>query len=154
MKKKFSTVALLVGWIAALSCVLFLVFVFRPYAKPDTSLVDPSLAGLREPFKEVLTYFYKDGGSIGIHIVDQTGTKLELFLPARAGIEDNQYLRVFVGAREVTNPHHTKLRLLEILRSHPGFDQERDASLAFISGRWSDYWRVIRRIYLFRSYKR
>ena len=151
-----------IAGIAGVTCALFLMWVFRPYARPDASLVDPSLDGLREPFKEVLIAYYLDGGSYGIRLVDQAGKTLDLCVPAPLGEEGDQYQRVFVGAlhyteegsREVTKPHHTKLRLADILRSHPGLDRDRDVALASISGRWRDFWRVIRRIYLFKSYER
>lgn len=149
-----------VGLILALA-IVFLAFVFRPYEKPSSEKVDPALAALQEPIKNVYTIYYMDGGSYGIGIVDRNGTRLDLCVPAPLGEDDDQYQRVFTGAMhytekgavEVENPYDTKLKLEELMRSGPGFDRRRDVAVAYFSGRWRDFWRVIVRSYILHSYE-
>lgn len=156
MQTKYNGIIVL----GCISTCVFLGFVFRPYARPDPKLVDPALAALQEPIKAIRTVYYLDGGSYGIRIIDRTGSQLDLCVPAPLGDKDDQYRRVFVGAmhytdkgaKEVANPHNTKLRLEELMRSSPGSDRRRDVALAYLSGRWSDFWRVIRRSFIFKTY--
>jgi hypothetical protein len=157
MLKKLKIVVSVLG----VSLAIFSAWVFRPYAKPDTSLIDARLRSLQEPFQEVAVVIFLDGGTYGIRIVDQTGKQIDFSLPAPLGEKDDQYERLFVGAlhytsegaTEIDNAHHTKLRLAEILRSEPGVTIQRDAATAFLSGRWRDFWRVIRNRWIFHRYE-
>jgi hypothetical protein len=157
MIKKLKNLSALAGVVLA----LFLVWVFRPYEKPNMDEVIPELKEMEEPFKSILSSYYLDGGTVGILLVDSNDRILLLSLPAPAGEEDDQYKRLFIGAmhyseegaREVQEPHATKVRLAEILRANPEPDREIDIALAYATGRWSDFWRLIRRIYITKPYE-
>src|SRR4051812_45020952 len=73
-------VSMLSGRAAIVSVVLViatlgLYCVFRPHSSPNEALVEPRLRALQEPFRVVKSYYYFDGGSVGITIEDAKGAK-------------------------------------------------------------------------------
>jgi hypothetical protein len=140
--------------------VFFLIFLFRPYERVNYKMVDQRLRALEEPLKSVNICCFGDGGSIGFEIVDREGKTLAFCLPSPLDDPSLTYNNLFVGslyytesgASEVLNGHHTKLRLAEMLRSHPGFDATRDLIVYHLSGRYRDLLRFLSRYYVFHVY--
>ena len=142
MKKKFRRKR----YVLAAILIIGISWIFRPYESPDKSQVIPELAELQEPL-QVETLMWADGGSLGIQIEDRDGKSVKLCLPNEFGEEENENEQLFVGslhysktnAVEVENPHHSMLRLLEILRDVERKDMDRDRIIASTSGRWRDW---------------
>jgi hypothetical protein len=138
----------------------FILFIFRPYEKVDSEMVNQRLRALEEPFRAVNICCLGDGGSIGFEIVDRTGKKLAFCLPAPLDEPSLKYNKLFIGsiyysesgASEVLNGYHTKLRLAEILRAQPTIDTGNDYLVYLLSGRWRDLCRWIIRKYAVQGY--
>jgi hypothetical protein len=123
---------------------------FRPYEKPDLEQVEPRLLALSEPYQSVELGYFMDGGSIGIHIKDANG-KVELFaLPQKMGGPAG-YPEVFVGAihvndagaTPVANSSETKKALLVLLDRYRNGDPDQDEIIHCLSGRTSDFVRIL-----------
>ena len=105
----------------------------RPPNAPDPALVEPRLVALREPFQRVKSFYYYDGGSIGLEIADADGKIEQFAIPSHLG-SSIRYQRVFVGADydsrptaiEVENPEATKQALLVILSKYGKADPALD----------------------------
>jgi hypothetical protein len=114
-------------------------------------LVEPRLTALREPFQEVKSYYYYDGGSIGIELKDADGKTEKFAIPSHLG-NPVRYKRVFVGADydnrpgaiEVEHPEETKQTLIVILSRYSHGDPALDWATLCLTDRASDRWRVLR----------
>lgn len=128
-------------------------WIYRPYESYDSEQVIPEIRNLAFPLKSVKSSYFLDGGSLGIGIIDAKDSEILLCLPATMGAPGDRYQRLFIGAghytsdgaTEVTNPHHSKLRLLEILRSAPSINLYRDGVIATMSGRLRDRFKLLYR---------
>ena len=115
--------------------------IFQPGPSYDLPKVDPRLSGLRAPYQKVKTYYWADGGSIGIKIVDRDGRQEQFAIRAKLG-DTNPYTRVYVGALndrlpgavEVGEPEHTRRMLTRILSDYPNRTPWDDANLAHLRG--------------------
>jgi len=111
------------GVVLIVAGVLFIVF--QPVPKYDIQQVHPRLRILQQPFQSVKAFFFWDGGSIGIEIVDRDGRREEFAIPSHLG-ENDHYTKVFVGAIydqksgavEIAQPEQTKRMLICILRDY------------------------------------
>lgn len=116
--------------------ILSVGYIFRPYKKPNLTLVCPELLALAEPIKDVKLYAFGDGGSIGLTLIDSLDQSLNLCIPAPLDEPTYEYKKIFIGAvyytdkntTEVINPKHTKIKLAEILRKMP----DEDGDLAWV----------------------
>jgi len=150
-----------VAFSVGLLLALLLAWIFRPYGQTDVSQVDPRVRAIEEPCQKVEVYFFGDGGSIGIKIVDRAGKILNLCLPAPMDEPTFQFKKLFLGAlyysekgaEEVSPPQHTRRRLAAILRSMSEIDGDIDVAVYRLSGRWRDLWRYIRREHIFDVYE-
>lgn len=139
---------------------LALLWIFRPYASPDPYAVSKHLSELQEPFQRVDTAYFMEGGSLGIRIVDARGQEAAFCLRAAMGDGDRRYERLYYGAlhytddqsSEISQPPHTILRLLEIVRAAEGVSRDRDVAVASISGRWRDFSKILWRNFVSREY--
>jgi hypothetical protein len=137
VKRRYK-VAILLGT-AVLGCGLFVAF--QPGLSYDIQKVHPRLRALREPFQTVKSYYFMDGGSIGIKIVDGDGREERFAVLSLLG-EPNPYTRVLVGgihrreqgAVEVSDPEDTRRMLIRILSDYPNRTPWDDANLAFLRG--------------------
>jgi hypothetical protein len=119
------------------ACVAF--WIFRPSPRYDAALVEPRLLALKEPYRNVTTAYYADGGSIGIQIIDRDGRKEQFAIPARLG-EKNHYTKVFIGAMydqkpgaiEVSDSEQTRLMLIHVLESMPDRSPDADVGLRML----------------------
>ena len=126
--------------------------VFRPHSSPNRALVEPRLKALQEPFRIVKSYYYFDGGSVGITIEDAKGAKEEFAIKGHIGSSEERYKSVFVGgdywsrpsAVPVEHPEATKQALILILsrysRGDPALDWARYSLSEGTSGRWAVWW--------------
>ena len=126
-----------------LACVLVLSVWPSLRQKAYLSQVHPAVASLREPLLSLAVVYYFDGGSLAISITDADGRKLQAALPI-GETEEIAYPRLFLGTNyvkqvtasgrleivedlpgvvEVENPHHTMLRLQELLDNHEAGDR-------------------------------
>jgi hypothetical protein len=134
---------LLVGAIAV-GGVVFVVF--QPGPTYDIRKVHPRLANLRQPYRSVKTYYWADGGSIGIRIVDQGGNQEQFAIRAKLG-ESDRYARVYAGALndslpgavEIGEPEHTRRMLTRILGDYHNRTPWDDANLTELRGYPRDY---------------
>jgi hypothetical protein len=95
-----------------------------------------------EPYQEVESSYFYDGGSIGVEIIDANGVQEQFAIPAHLG-DRNPYQRLYVGAKhdsepgaiEIGEPANTKLRLMTILRDYRSKAHSNASCLAKLSGR-------------------
>jgi hypothetical protein len=146
MKLRYKA-TLLVG-AAVLGGGLFVVFQLGPTY--DSQKVHPRLRTLQQPYKTVKTYYFMDGGSIGIRIIDRDGHQEDFAILALLG-QPNPYTRVLVGglhyrvpgAVELSEPEHTRRMLICILRDYPNRTPWDDANLASLRGYLKDDIKVL-----------
>ena len=96
MKLRYKTTIVVAGFVVLLSLAASLFIAFQPDPRYDREKVHPRLLSLQQPYKTVRTYYFMDGGSIGIEIVDREGRKEQFAVLALMG-EPNPYTRVLVG---------------------------------------------------------
>ena len=105
-----------------------------PTGNYDITKVHPKLSSLSMPCRYVASYYYLDGGSLGIRIVDGNDRVVEMTLPVSSdGIE--KYPRLFLGATYIDKPgavevdftEDTRRMLCEIL------ENSRDCGVALIA---------------------
>jgi len=145
MKKKPLIAAVLM---LAVACGAFCFF--QPLPGYNTERVHPRLLALHQPYQRVTTYYFTDGGSVGIKIVDRDGVQEQFAIPSHLG-EADCYTRVYVGAIydrkpgavEVENPLDTKRMLVCILAAWPNRTAFDDGCLADLSRRPIDFAHVL-----------
>jgi hypothetical protein len=137
-------------WVLTLIFLLIILtlWIIRPPSSYDKSKIDDRLTLLEEPFKEVRTSYFQDGGSISITIIDKNDTPLIIALPVR-DFGDTSYDQIYFGVKhyselkdgevEVENPNETKLMLLDILDRYSDSDPYIDFVLCLLRGRAKDY---------------
>lgn len=127
MKKRRLLITFLV---AALLLAASLLLFWNHY---DLSKVQPDLRVLNRPFQRVLAYYYFDGGSIGVEILDRDGTRCALRLPEfYSSVDDTKYTSIYIGATSIpkgASPRpldiDTKRFLIEVIDgSEPGLDRD------------------------------
>jgi hypothetical protein len=147
MKRKY----IIIG-VVTLIAVCLAYWFFRPLPSWDITRVEPRLRALREPYRSVVTYFWLDGGSIGISITDRDGTREQFAIPSDQ--HTNPYAKVYVGtvhviwsgpgdAVEVADPENTKWMLVSILHDYPGRKYGDDYVLALLTRRPVDIARFL-----------
>ena len=94
MKRRQLLIAFLIGVILlAASLLLF----WNHY---DFSKIHPELRALNRPFQRVLSYYWFDGGSIGVEILDRDGKACEVSLPNWRTAEDSTiYKYIYIGSK-------------------------------------------------------
>jgi hypothetical protein len=156
MKRK---VTLILSTFCLAYVVAFATWLHWPPPAPDPTLVEPRLIALREPFRSVQSFYYMDGGTIGIRIIDANGHTEEFTSPSHLG-SDESHQRIFIGGiydrhswtAEVDHPNETRAALVRILwRYRRPVDRRRDAQLdeniADLSKRTSDFLRFVAHSY-------
>jgi len=141
MKKRYAFVCC--GFLAI---VCFLFWFFRPSPGYDINRVEPRLRAIQEPYQNIKTAYYLDGGSVGIEITDRDGRKEQFAIPAHLD-DTNRYTKVFVGAMsdrkpgaiEVAHSEQTKRMLIQVLTSKPNRTPYDDVCLMFLRQRPADY---------------
>lgn len=135
--------------------ILTLGWIFRPYAQADSSKIESMLSQLSTPYKYIDTYYFKDGGSVGIKIEGRKGNVFLACFPAPLDDNENRYQKLFIGASHYNDENaielqdsNTKLKLLTILRNRNNNKLYDDNCIAHASGRWRDYWTIIAKKYL------
>jgi len=123
--------------------ILFLAWLFRPYQKANPDKVDSALKDLTHPYKSIETYFYMDGGSIGIKIIGKNHQVFEAcfystdktIIPGK-----NKYDGLSIGSLHYSEEKavfcdsiDTKLKLMEILREKSSRKLYDDACIARVS---------------------
>ena len=139
-------IALLGGVVVA--GILFVIF--QPGPTYDPQKVHPRLGILQQPYRQVKTYYWADGGSVGIDIVDRDGRHEQFAIRAKLG-DTNPYTRVFVGALndrlagaiEVSDSEHTRRMLTRMLSDYPNRTPWDDANLKSLRGYPKDYVRLL-----------
>ena len=141
--------------------VISVIWIFRPYSKPNPERVHPSFRQVENPIVEERFFYWKDGGSVGLKIVDSQGNEAMACCPRPLG-EYSENLKklfvgnvhyTFVGAVEPTNYPDTKLVVAKLLRERENPRLHTDRTAAELSGRWRDYARLLwRRFTLDDSY--
>jgi hypothetical protein len=129
------------------AAVLYIAFQSGPSYDPDG--VDPRLSTLQQPYRQVKTYHWMDGGTIGIKIVDRDGRQ-ELFAIRNKLGDSDPYTRVFAGALndslpnaiEVCDPEHTRRMLTRVLSDYPDRTPWDDVNLAALRGFPKDWVRA------------
>lgn len=146
MKLRYKLVFLLGAVVVA--GVLFMILQSGP--SYDLHKVHPRLASLQQPYRKVKAYYWADGGSIGIKIIDRDGRQEQFALRAKLG-ETDRYTRVFVGslndslpgAVEIDEPEHTRRMLTRVLSDYPSRTPWDDANLMSLRGYPKDYVRFL-----------
>ena len=137
--KEMKTKIKIGAFVLAISIVGCLVWVYRPYAKPDLRGVDPRVRDLQEPLKSVRVSYFLDGGSISLQLVDARGTNLLLAVPVWDGVRE--YGTIFLDTRypdtnapgvKVVDSQNTALHLQHLLRDQPGIDTMRDVAVEHV----------------------
>lgn len=145
-----------------ISFALFLTFtiawIFRPYTKANPELIDASLKSLTQPYKNIETFFYLDGGSIGVKITGKNNQVFEAcFYSTDKTIQPgkNKYNGLSIGSLHYSEEKavfcdsiDTKLKLMEILREKSSRKLYDDACIARVSERWSDYINIFWKRYI------
>ncbi len=145
MKLRHKTAIVVVGLIVLLALAASLFIAFQPDPRYDRQKVHPRLLSLQQPYKTVRTYYFMDGGSIGIKIIDRDGREERFAVLALMG-EPNPYTRVLVGglhrrvpgAVELQDPENTRRMLICILSDYPNRKASDDANLARLRGYTKD----------------
>ena len=75
-----------------LGLLVALIFLGLRVPRYNPAGVHPDLLALKEPFGSVKAFYYFDGGSIGVEILDAAGKDLRLALPV-----NHRYSRLFFG---------------------------------------------------------
>ena len=127
-----------------LAGVLYMIFQSGP--SYDREKVHPRLGNLQQPYHKVKTYYWADGGSIGIEIVGRNGHQEQFTVRAKLG-DDNPYTRVYVGALndsfpdavEVSEPEDTRRMLTRVLSDYPDRTPYDDSNLMSLRGYPKDY---------------
>ena len=132
--------------------VVVFLWIIRPPSSYDKSKIDSRLTSLEEPFKMVEAYYYSDGGSVAIKIVDKNDNLLEIALPV-FDFDDSSYDKIYFGAChfddleegsvEIKNPAETKLMLEDILDRYSDTNPYLDAALSVIRGRVIDHIKIL-----------
>jgi hypothetical protein len=120
--------------------------VFQSGPSYDLQKVHPRLGELQQPYRKMKTYFWLDGGSIGIEIVDRDGRQEQFAICAKLG-DTKRYTRVFVGALndsfpnavEVSEPEDTRRMLTRVLSDYHDRTPWDDANLQSLRGYPKDY---------------
>jgi hypothetical protein len=123
-----------------IGCIAY--WFFRPLPGYDVQLVHPRLRALQQPYQNIKTAYYLDGGSIGIEITDRDGRQEQFAIPAHLG-DTNRYSRVYVGAMydnepdavEIAEPEDTKWMLVHILNDYPNRTPSDDYCLMALTRR-------------------
>ena len=145
MKLRYKTTIVVAGFVVLLSLAASLFIAFQPDPRYDREKVHPRLLSLQQPYKTVRTYYFMDGGSIGIEIVDREGRKEQFAVLALMG-EPNPYTRVLVGglhhrapgAVELHDPESTRRMLICVLSDYPNRKASDNANLARLRGYTKD----------------
>ena len=124
-----------------------------PRFAPDG--VDPRVAGMRRPFKQVVVGYYLDGGSIGIQVVDRAGLPNSFSLPVEKS-GDHIYKTLVAGTMWVTKTNlfpaveldkKTWSYLCRIIELQTQPDANGTLALLYLRGAPRDYlrwgWRVL-----------
>ena len=127
-----------------------LFWLFYPSPSYDLSRVEPRLRALQAPYQNMKALYYLDGGSVGIEIVDQFGTREQFSFPVFLG-GTNNYSKVYVGTLHVSKPgavlvsdsEQTKRMLIAILADLPTRSVEEDVCLTVLRRRPTDYLRCM-----------
>ena len=104
----------IIRWALVLLSVLIVLAVawdYRPYPAIDLAKVYPPLVALREPLV-IKTYYYADGGTVGIAITDAEQTELKFSFPSDY-LEDSGYSKLFVGALHKQSQPMTEISPME-----------------------------------------
>lgn len=140
--------------------VIFLCFLLRPYNQGDTVNISPELKLLKKPYKNVETFFYTDGGSLGLKI---TGKENKVFMACfsdgpNSSITGMDYEKLYTGATHYSEPlavetdnMDTRQVLIYILRERNNNILYDDLCIAKSSGRWSDYIRILWKKYVIKN---
>ncbi len=122
--------------------------IFQTGPSYNLQKVHPRLADLQPPYRKVKTYYWADGGSIGIEIIDRDGRQEQFGIRAKLS-DAKRYSRVFVGALndsfqsavEVGEPEHTRKMLTRVVSDYPDRTPYDDINLAILRGYPKDYLR-------------
>src|SRR6185295_3374497 len=116
MHKK-ATITLIALFVFTLFVVLF-----WPTSPYDLSRVHPNLRALKQPYRSVQAATYLDGGSVGVEIIDNDGTKVQAAFPVSFDAphrHDRLFIgamhRSYTGAVEVAYTEDTKRFLVDII---------------------------------------
>ena len=82
---------------------LAVIWIWRPPTRYNRDKADPRLSALQEPFRHVKSYYFLDGGSVGVEIMDKNGKVVQIAIPSHLG-EKDQYTRFYIGALHDSKP--------------------------------------------------
>lgn len=152
MAKKKKRIIKYILWSILFAIIVSILWIIRPCTSFDKSIIDKRLTSLEEPFKSARTSYYKDGGSVGIEIVDKNDTVLKIALPV-VSLSDPSYEKVYFGVYhidhlkeggdEVDNPVETILMLQDILHRYSKSNPQLITGLCALRGRVIDYMRLL-----------
>jgi hypothetical protein len=139
--------------VSVLACAAF--WFFRPLHGYDIQHVHPRLRALQQPYQNVKTHLYLDGGSIGIEIIDRNGQREQFALPVEVTVNPanekwtTAYKQVYIGAIlktdpnavEITEPENNKWMLASILQVYPKRIYQDDLALMSLGRRPVDVMR-------------
>ncbi len=139
--------------VCILACATF--WFFRPLPSYDIQRVHPRLRALQQPYQDIKTHLYLDGGSVGIEIVDRNGQQEKFALPVKVTVNPvnerwtTTYKQVYIGAIlkadpgaiEIADPENTKWMIASILQAYPKRTYYDDVALAWLGRRPVDIMR-------------
>ena len=134
--------------ITVLTVVALAAFFLLRSPSYDMARVHPSIRSLQQPFKSVTTYYFLDGGSIGMDITDRDGQRLQLAIPVYDGPGNTRtYQRLFLGtthasrtgAVEVAFTDDTRRFLSDVISRYSAPGPDRNSALIALRGSPRDY---------------